>query len=481
MPRATRLHLPLIYVIGIFLIAVPPAAASGGGPDLVAVSPAPANAHHWGGNVKSDDMFSEPTCRPFLGTPFEPVCARVYRAVESQLPRPCSESLLGSSFEHLALLSYSSGHILESVAILLGATAGNSSEDATFLSKLHLNDYGSPEDCADVQGAHYCLGQAPLVASLGLCLPQSCDSASVEALLANLTASIQPSTTTATTSSSRSTTGGAGSALGAVSFSCGNELRLPVDAGTVAVFSLIGALATLVLVGTALEHHHRQKRLTRHAKKKNICDGNSTEPNSSANTAPPSNPVKGGVFNDSGDEHLQIPAGSPWAPDGVEEGRNIGVHQQQRQLEEEMAFVGRQSRGNTPTYSGDPVREPLLVPKPVTSPDGPVDELSTTGAERPRTGDNSKCETNGGTAWWYQCLECFSLLKNTDKLLAPQRLGNEFSALDGVRTLSMLWVVLGHTLIFAVGGPGYSNTIDILPEDGEGLLSRYSKSVRARA
>ena len=62
---------------------------------------------------------------------------------------------------------------------------------------------------------------------------------------------------------------------------------------------------------------------------------------------------------------------------------------------------------------------------------------------------------------------------NMDKLVAPSREGNEFGALDGVRTLSMMWVVLGHVLIYALAGPGFTNIIDVLPRHGEGLLARF--------
>lgn len=71
-------------------------------------------------------------------------------------------------------------------------------------------------------------------------------------------------------------------------------------------------------------------------------------------------------------------------------------------------------------------------------------------------------------------LECFSVMLNMDRLVAPPRAGDEFGALDGVRTLSMMWVVLGHVLIYALSGPGFTNTIDILPRNGEGLLARYA-------
>ena len=80
---------------------------------------------------------------------------------------------------------------------------------------------------------------------------------------------------------------------------------------------------------------------------------------------------------------------------------------------------------------------------------------------------------NKNKSSWHGFLECFSLILNMDKLVAPSREGNEFGALDGVRTLSMMWVVLGHVLIYALAGPGFTNIIDVLPRHGEGLLARF--------
>jgi len=46
-------------------------------------------------------------------------------------------------------------------------------------------------------------------------------------------------------------------------------------------------------------------------------------------------------------------------------------------------------------------------------------------------------------------LLCFSLLTNWRLLFAKAR-GGPFDALDGIRTLSMCWVIFGHTFIFAL-------------------------------
>lgn len=55
----------------------------------------------------------------------------------------------------------------------------------------------------------------------------------------------------------------------------------------------------------------------------------------------------------------------------------------------------------------------------------------------------------------------------------PPRADNEFGALDGVRTPSMLWVLLLYTMALALEGPGYTNVIGVMPVEGRGLLSRW--------
>ena len=65
---------------------------------------------------------------------------------------------------------------------------------------------------------------------------------------------------------------------------------------------------------------------------------------------------------------------------------------------------------------------------------------------------------------------CFSLYRTVPSLLAKPRPG-DFNALDGIRTFSMSWVVLGHLLVFPVLLNGYTNMQDILPP---GILATYA-------
>ena len=56
-------------------------------------------------------------------------------------------------------------------------------------------------------------------------------------------------------------------------------------------------------------------------------------------------------------------------------------------------------------------------------------------------------EVYRGPAW----LRCFSLVKNYDQWLS-RRENNPLSCLDGVRVVSMLMVIHGHTLFVGLGG-----------------------------
>ena len=70
-------------------------------------------------------------------------------------------------------------------------------------------------------------------------------------------------------------------------------------------------------------------------------------------------------------------------------------------------------------------------------------------------------EVYRGPAW----LRCFSLVKNYDQWLS-RRENNPLSCLDGVRVVSMLMVIHGHTLFVGLGGR-YTNVFSaIYPPDG---------------
>ncbi|CAN0504161.1 unnamed protein product, partial [Phaeothamnion confervicola] len=45
--------------------------------------------------------------------------------------------------------------------------------------------------------------------------------------------------------------------------------------------------------------------------------------------------------------------------------------------------------------------------------------------------------------------------------------------LDGVRVLSLFWVIMGHVLVFVLASVGYSNLPNLLPNQGDGLLAKW--------
>ena len=72
-------------------------------------------------------------------------------------------------------------------------------------------------------------------------------------------------------------------------------------------------------------------------------------------------------------------------------------------------------------------------------------------------------------------LRCFSLARTATDWLSVR--GGALQCLDGVRCLSMLWVVYGHSVLWPMQGPGYSNMFEaVVPHGGEG----YMASVRGQ-
>eukprot|EP01105_Mastigella_eilhardi_P025550 TRINITY_DN698_c0_g1_i1.p1 TRINITY_DN698_c0_g1~~TRINITY_DN698_c0_g1_i1.p1 ORF type:complete len:714 (-),score=168.81 TRINITY_DN698_c0_g1_i1:77-2107(-) len=63
---------------------------------------------------------------------------------------------------------------------------------------------------------------------------------------------------------------------------------------------------------------------------------------------------------------------------------------------------------------------------------------------------------------WAKFVNCFCITRNTNSLLAPVASDDFISALDGMRFISMCWVLLGHTLMFGFGVGGFGNAVYIL-------------------
>lgn len=63
---------------------------------------------------------------------------------------------------------------------------------------------------------------------------------------------------------------------------------------------------------------------------------------------------------------------------------------------------------------------------------------------------------------WRELLDCFSMSRNYDSFCNIRTVAT--NSLDGMRALSMSWVVFGHTLLWPLlQGLGYSNVEDIIP------------------
>eukprot|EP00903_Cladosiphon_okamuranus_P009785 g9302.t1 len=403
------------------------------------------------------------------------VCYDICLAVRERNETACGQDLLDASFEHLTLLSFSSGHVFETIAILQGALFGGerhghghghgdgdaTAELAAFFAESHLNDRGSPAACSDVKGAHYCLGQGPpMFASLGLCLPRSCGTNFINGVLGNVTDD--------------------GSGLGgaALSFSCGDELRVEADTGTLAVLYLVGTLVALVCFGTAVDYCNRLREKTHGS----LPDGRSG--GGSGGGGGGFEEVKGGTSFAQQQQGLVMPSRSlldfvipddaaysdddtgirqrllpPTPEKSVESGGSaaaaVEAGEQKLKAEEDGGGGGG---GGASSHRQQPGHD-----REVGGHQGPVQRGSQRGRRR----------------WFGERLECFSVLVNVDSLLAPPRAGDEFRALDGVRTLSMLWVILGNTLLYNLTGigAGYSNFVDVMPHNGKGLFSRLSGQV----
>ena len=74
--------------------------------------------------------------------------------------------------------------------------------------------------------------------------------------------------------------------------------------------------------------------------------------------------------------------------------------------------------------------------------------------------------------FFYSVFKCFSLRKNVDFLLTYTRRG-DFDSFDGIRVLSILWVIFGHTFIFTMTGLGFTNLKDLIGNNNEGWISMY--------
>jgi peptidoglycan/LPS O-acetylase OafA/YrhL len=68
---------------------------------------------------------------------------------------------------------------------------------------------------------------------------------------------------------------------------------------------------------------------------------------------------------------------------------------------------------------------------------------------------------------WHEILSCFDLRRHSRFIWSQGAQSRNTACLDGLRVLSLLWIMLGHTMgIVSSTGAGYSNPIDFLPPTG---------------
>lgn len=369
----------------------------------------------------------------------------MYDAVGAMSSEPCGQALLEASPERLDLLSYSSGHVAETLSILLDANGeGGKGRVSEFIKTTRLQDVGSPTGCRAIEDAHYCLTLSDMF-SVGLCLPRSCDSAAVTRLVGNITAegifpgnnNTNHNSTQPASEESSSGDDDSGDDDGGFFVVCQDEQTVHVDAVTIAVFSLVGALVALSLAGTALEHRRRRHEATLWHKRGNPCTTSSTH-GTRRHVSGANEIGRGGVVDYGNQPTSSFTESSRGTLGGAEAGEvedplldKIGSstrvnRDQDGNLQESEGWHGARS-------GDDNVREYLLVPATsATAP--PVSSLSIDLRRTPSTGEAGLGSgLHEEVPRWHEFLECFSLLTNVDKLLAPPRARNEFSALEGER------------------------------------------------
>lgn len=390
-------------------------------------------------------------------------CQRLCDAIQAQ-EGPCIQALMNSTDEDLILLSYSSGHYMETGAILEGAAHQENPEYLRFIQQnLRLNDRGSPEACHSVDGMHYCVVQDEFT-SLGLCLPDICGSASITEVLANISITFSDRADATLGDDERRSNGTTPSGQASFAVVCGEESRLDADAGTAFALVFVFFLFALALAGTFLDYQQKARaapRLQEHSVVSDAIFPVDADPSCEQHRhVVHSDTEDVACVSESGaDQHdvSILPTGlvhdSPLLTKG--EARTEEQGSADTTVDDTRTF-SRHGACATLESKDMASREPLL---------------DSSSFQQPHSVGET-CE--GDTSWWIQCLVCFSMRKNVIKLLAPPSSSNRFGALDGIRTLSNLWVVLLHFytgLVYAPGA-GVTNVADIFPLNGHGALAR---------
>lgn len=390
-------------------------------------------------------------------------CQRLCDELEAQKEEPCIQTLKNSTDEHLTLLSYSSGDYIETAGILAGAVRQANPDYLWFIQHLRLHDRGSPEACHSIRDVHYCVVQDASM-SLGLCLPDACDSASVSNILANISR-ISSDSVSAIVGDHVSRFKAEPSTIPLPNVVCGTESRLEVDAGTVLTLIFVAVIFAIPVVGTALDFQQQARLVTYSQKHAIVGDTRSHE-----NRLPPAS-------GEQWHEQRHDAAIAAENASGASEVAQLNASDEDQGMVQERTpptnheTLPDEHKQSSNNECGETIPPQYTVGEALGS-----DSTSLRDPLLHSSTSLEPCDVRGvrerSSSWWAQYLLCFSLRKNFVKLFAPPS-SNSFVLLDGIRLLSNLWVMLLHVSInsLAAGG-GVTNAVDIYPFDGHGLLAR---------
>ncbi|XP_072029286.1 nose resistant to fluoxetine protein 6-like [Amphiura filiformis] len=90
------------------------------------------------------------------------------------------------------------------------------------------------------------------------------------------------------------------------------------------------------------------------------------------------------------------------------------------------------------------------------------DDVPLIGSEGNLAGQNVVVQEPAQQNMVTRLLQSFSLTSNTAKLLDSKQSDRSIGCLNGLRVISMFWVILGHTLVFALVTPNIENPLSLI-------------------